>query len=118
VALAPLGTDENKRYLEEAPYVIVVFSKRYSLGADGSKQHNYYLPESVGIATGFLIAAIHHAGLSCLTHTPHPMGFLRDVLKRPNYETPFLLLVVGYPKENAQVPHIGKKSLDEIAAFI
>jgi len=117
-ALAPLGTDENKSYLEEAPYVIVVFSKRYSLGPDGAKQHNYYLPESVGIATGFLIAALHNAGLACLTHTPNPMGFLRDILKRPSYETPFLVLVVGYPKENAQVPDIGKKSLDEIATFI
>ncbi len=117
-ALAPLGTDENKPYLEEAPFVIVIFSKRYSVAPDGAKQHNYYLPESVGIATGFLIAAIHNAGLACLTHTPNPMGFLRDILKRPNNETPFLVLVVGYPKENAQVPDIGKKSLKEIATFI
>lgn len=117
-ALAPLGTDENKPYLESAPYVIVIFSKRYSLGPDGEKQHNYYLPESVGIATGFLIAAIHNAGLSCLTHTPSPMGFLRDILNRPNYETPFLVLVVGYPKPEASVPNIGKKELEEIATFI
>ena len=117
-ALAPLGTDKNKPYLEEAPYVIVVFSKRYSLGIDGAKQHNYYLPESVGIATGFLIAALHNAGLACLTHTPNPMGFLRDILKRPSYETPFLVLVVGYPNENAQVPDIQKKGLEEIATFV
>lgn len=117
-ALAPLGTDENKPYLEEAPYVIVIFSKRYSVGPDGVKLHNYYLNESVGIATGFLIAAIHNAGLACLTYSPSPMGFLRDILKRPSYETPFLVLVVGYPKENAKVPDIGKKSLDEIATFI
>ena len=117
-ALAPFGTDENKPYLEEAPYVIVIFSKRYSVNSGGAKQHNYYLPESVGIATGFLIAAIHNAGLACLTHTPNPMGFLRDILERPSYETPFLVLVVGYPKENAQVPDIGKKELAEIATFI
>ncbi len=117
-ALEPLGTDENKPYLEEAPYVIVIFSKRYSLGPNGAKQHNYYLPESVGIATGFLIAAIHNAGLACLTHTPSPMGFLRDILNRPRYESPFLVVVVGYPKENAQVPDIGKKTLTEIATFI
>ncbi len=117
-ALAPLGTDENKPYLEEAPYLIVIFSQLYTFGEGGVKQHNYYLPESVGIATGFLIAALHHAGLVCLTHTPNPMGFLRDILKRPNYETPFLVLVVGYPKEHAQVPDIRKKSLDEIATFI
>ncbi len=117
-ALAPLGTDENKPYLEEAPYVIVIFSKLYSLGSDGAKLHNYYLTESVGIATGFLIAAIHNAGLACLTYSPSPMGFLRDTLKRPSYETPFLVLVVGYPKDNAKVPDIGKKSLNEIATFI
>ncbi len=117
-ALAPLGTDENKPYLEEAPYVIVIFSKRYSVGFDGAKLHNYYLTESVGIATGLLVAAIHNAGLACLTYSPSPMGFLREILKRPSYETPFLVLVVGYPKENAKVPDIGKKSLDEIATFI
>ncbi|MGH8015282.1 MAG: nitroreductase family protein, partial [Candidatus Zixiibacteriota bacterium] len=117
-ALAPLGTDENKPYLEEAPYVIVVFSKRYSLGPRGEKQHNYYLPESVGIATGFLVAAIHNAGLACLTHTPSPMGFLREVLNRPIYETPFIVLVVGYPKSDARVPDIGKKELPEIATFV
>jgi iodotyrosine deiodinase len=116
-ALAPLGTDENKPYLEKAPYLIVIFSKRYSLAPDGTKQHNYYLPESVGIATGMLITAVHNAGLACLTHTPSPMGFLRDILGRPKYETPFLVLVVGYPDENAKVPKISKKKLDEIATF-
>jgi nitroreductase len=117
-ALAPLGTDDKKPYLEEAPYVIVIFSKRYTLGPDREKQHNYYLPESVGIATGFLIAAVHNAGLACLTHTPSPMGFLREILERPLYETPFLVLVVGYPKERAMVPDISKKSLNEIATFV
>lgn len=117
-ALAPLGTDENKPYLEDAPFLIVIFSKRYTVAPDGAKQHNYYLPESVGIATGFLITAVHNAGLACLTHTPSPMGFLRDILKRPKYETPFLVLVVGYPKENARVPEIEKKKLAEIATFI
>src|SRR3990172_2734794 len=117
-AIAPFGADENKPYLEEAPYLIVIFSKRYSVDSGGTKQHNYYLPESVGIATGFLIAAIHNAGLACLTHTPNPMGFLRDILKRPSYETPFLVLVAGYPKENAQVPDIQKKEFTEIATFI
>ena len=117
-ALRPLGTDENKPYLEDAPYLIVIFSQRYTLAEDGTKKHNYYLPESVGIATGFLIAAIHNAGLACLTHTPSPMSFLRKVLDRPKYETPFLVLVVGHPKEDAKVPDITKKELNEIATFI
>ncbi len=117
-ALRPLGTDKDKPYLEEAPFLIVIFSQRYTLADDGSKKHNYYLPESVGIATGFLIAAIHNAGLACLTHTPSPMGFLRKVLDRPKYETPFLVLVVGYPSEGAKVPDISKKKLREIATFI
>jgi len=117
-ALAPLGTDENKPYLEEAPYIIVIFSKRYTPGPDGTKQHNYYLPESVGIATGFLVAAIHNAGLACLTHTPSPMGFLRKILNRPAHETPFLVLVVGYPKEKAMVPDISKKKFEEISTFV
>jgi len=117
-ALKPLGTDKDKPYLEEAPYLIVIFSQRYTIAEDGTKKHNYYLSESVGIATGFLIAAIHNAGLTCLTHTPSPMGFLRKVLNRLKYETPFLVLVVGYPKEDARVPDIRKKTLEEIATFI
>jgi len=116
-ALEPLGTDENKPYLEEAPYLIVIFTQRHTVEEDGSVTKHYYLPESVGIATGMLITAIHHAGLVCLTHTPSPMAFLRDVLERPKTETPFLLLAVGYPKQDARVPDIGKKGLEEIAVF-
>ncbi len=116
-ALEPLGTDENKPFLEEAPVLIVIFSKRYTLEDDGSKKKNYYISESVGIATGMLISALHNAGLVCLTHTPSPMAFLRDVLERPKHETPFLVLVTGYPKEGAKVPDITKKSLNQIASF-
>ncbi len=117
-ALAPLGTDENKSYLETAPYLIAIFAQSYGLLPDGRKVKNYYVQESVGIATGMLITAIHHAGLASLTHTPSPMGFLNDILGRPPQEKPFLLLVVGYPAENAAVPDIGKKPLAEIATFV
>lgn len=116
--LAPLGTDENKPYLETAPYLIVIFTRRHTVEPDGSISKHYYLAESVGIATGMLITAVHHAGLVCLTHTPSPMAFLRDVLSRPNTETPFLLLAVGYPSESARVPVLSKKSLEEIATFV
>jgi iodotyrosine deiodinase len=116
-ALAPLGTDEHKSFLETAPYLIVIFSQSYDLMADGRKVKNYYVQESVGIATGILITAVHHAGLVSLTHTPSPMGFLNDILGRPANERPFLILVVGYPADGAQVPDISKKSLDEIATF-
>ncbi len=117
-ALAPLGTDEHKPYLSVAPWLIAIFSRRHTVGPDGEIHKHYYIAESVGIATGLLIAAIHHAGLACLTHTPNPMGFLREVLNRPKEETPYLLLTVGYPREDAKVPKIGKKPLDEIATFI
>lgn len=117
-ALAPLGTDSNKPFLEEAPYLIAIFSKRYGIKENGEKETYYYVKESVGIATGMLITAIHKAGLASLTHTPSPMGFLNDILDRPENERPFLLLVVGYPKEDVKVPDISKKSLDEIATFI
>ena len=116
-ALAPLGTDEHKPYLEVAPWLIAVFGQRYGLSASGERFPNYYVQESVGIATGFLIAALHHAGLATLTHTPSPMGFLNRILGRPASEKPFLLLVVGYPAANAVVPNISKKSLAEIATF-
>ena len=116
-ALAPLGTDEHKPYLETAPYLIAVFAQNYALLPDGRKVKNYYVTESVGIAIGFLIAALHHAGLATLTHTPSPMGFLSTVLDRPPNERAYLLLVVGYPAEKATVPDITKKSLDEIATF-
>lgn len=116
-ALAPLGTDEHKPFLEIAPYLIAIFAESYALGDDGNKRKNYYVQESVGIATGMLITALHHAGLATLTHTPSPMGFLRDILKRPSHERPYLLLVVGYPSPDALVPDITKKPLDEIASF-
>jgi nitroreductase len=117
-ALAPLGTDENKPFLETAPYLIAVFAQRYGVLPDGRQVKHYYVNESAGIATGVLITAIHNAGLVCLTHTPSPMGFLNSILDRPENERPFLLLVVGYPAADAQVPEISKKSLGEIATFV
>jgi len=117
-ALAPLGTDENKPFLETAPYLIAVFTQRYGLLPDGRQIKHYYAAESVGIATGLLITAVHNAGLASLTHTPSPMGFLNTLLGRPENERPFLLLVVGYPKENTRVPDITKKPLGEIASFL
>ncbi len=117
-ALEPLGTDSQKAFLEEAPYLIAIFSESYGITEQGDKVQNYYVKESVGIATGMLITALHNAGLASLTHTPSPMGFLNDILERPKNERPFLLLVVGYPKEDATVPRITKKPLNEIATFI
>ena len=117
-ALAPLGTDAHKPFLETAPYLITIFAQSYGLLPDGRKVKHYYAQESVGIATGFLIAALHYAGLATLTHTPSPMNFLNDILGRPANERPFLLLVVGYPAANAQVPDIRKKPLAEIATFL
>ncbi len=116
-ALAHLGTDEHKPYLETAPYLIAIFAKRYGEREDGSRVTHYYVNESVGLAAGFLIAALHHAGLATLTHTPSPMGFLNEVLDRPASEKPFLLLVVGYPTPDTRVPDISKKPLAEIAEF-
>lgn len=116
--LAPLGTDAHKPFLETAPYLIAIFAQVHGLAADGAKLKHYYVTESVGIATGLLIAALHHAGLATLTHTPSPMGFLNQILGRPAHERPFLLLVVGYPADGVLVPAITKKSLDEIATFI
>ncbi|MEP3479965.1 MAG: nitroreductase family protein [Fuerstiella sp.] len=119
-ALAPLGTDANKDFLTRAPYLIVIFSKGYDVLPDGRKVKNYYAQESVGIATGMLITSLHHAGLATLTHTPSPMGFLNDVLERPKNERPAMLLVVGYPEPDVQVPvkAIQKKRLEEIATFV
>ncbi len=116
--LLPFGTDENKPFLEKAPYLIGIFAQSYKLDEDGEKEKHYYVKESVGIATGILITALHNAGLATLTHTPSPMGFLNEILERPSHEKPFLLLVVGYPEEDVKVPDISKKSLDEIASFI
>lgn len=117
-ALAPLGTDEHKPFLEKAPYLIVIFAQTYGLLPDGRKVKHYYAQESVGIATGMLITAIHHAGLTSLTHTPSPMGFLNQLLGRPAQERPFLILVVGYPANDAMVPAISKRDLDEMATFL
>jgi iodotyrosine deiodinase len=117
-ALEPLGTDENKPFLETAPYLIAIFYKSYDVLPDGNQVKQYYAMESTGIATGILINAIHNAGLVSLTHTPSPMNFLNEILNRPKNERPFLLLVVGYPAEDAKVPDIKKKSLQEIESFI
>ena len=117
-ALRPLGTDEQKPYLEIAPWLIAVFIRRFTRLPNGRKLKHYYTDESVGIATGFLIAAVHTAGLVSLTHTPSPMGFLTEILGRPkDIERPYLLLVVGYPAADAQVPDIVCKPLAEIATF-
>ena len=118
-ALEPLGTDECKPFLERAPYLIAVFVQKYALLDDGQKVKHYYPTESVGLATGMLISAIHHAGLASLTHTPSPMAFLNDILGRPRKtERPFLLLVVGHPDEQATVPDIQRKTLEEVATFV
>lgn len=116
-ALEPLGTDWRKPFLEVAPWLVAIFVRPHGVALDGSTVKHYYAVESVGIACGFLIAALHQAGLTTLTHTPSPMGFLNQLLDRPTSERPFLLLVVGYPAEGAQVPDITRKTLDEIASF-
>jgi nitroreductase len=115
--LAYLGTDWHKPFLETAPYLIIVFKKLYDLQQDGTKRQNYYVTESVGIASGFLLAAVHNAGLCALTHTPSPMGFLTKILKRPENERPFLLIPVGYPAEDARVPELKRRSLQEISKW-
>lgn len=117
-ALAPLGTDENKPFLEEAPYLIVIFEMTHSLLSDGRRIKNYYVSQSTGIACGMLITAVHHAGLASLTHTPSPMGFLNRILGLNKDHRPFLLLAVGYPAEGVKVPDIGRKPLSEIARFV
>lgn len=117
-ALAPLGTDEHKPFLEIAPWLVAVFARQYGTRADGGRVKHYYVQGSVGIATGMLIAAVHHAGLASLAHTPSPMGFLNTILERPTNEKPFLVLVVGHPAPDAQVPDLQRKPLDEIAAFL
>lgn len=117
-AVAPLGTDASKPFLETAPYLIVVFVQRYSLTEQGEKTRHYYPAESVGIATGLLIAVAHRAGLVVLPYTPRPMGFLNRILQRGENERPMLILVVGYPADDATVPDIRRKPLDEIATFL
>lgn len=117
-ALAPLGTDTEKPFLETAPYLIAVFLQKFALLPDGRKVKHYYPVESTGLATGILITALHHAGLVCLTHTPSPMAFLNEILGRPKTERPFLLLVAGYPTDDATVPDISRKPLEEFVSFI
>ena len=115
--LRPIGTDWRKPFLEVAPWLIVVFRQAHGVGPDGAKTKHYYVGESVGIACGFLLAAVHAAGLAALTHTPSPMGFLAELLGRPSHERPYLLIPVGYPAADAQVPDFERKPLDEVAAF-
>ena len=117
-ALAALGTNADKPFLEIAPWLIAVFYERFGLDAQGHKHKRYYPHESVGIATGLLIAALHRAGLATLTHTPSPMGFLKDVLGRPHNEMPYLLLVVGHPADGCRVPAIERLPLEEYASFL
>jgi iodotyrosine deiodinase len=117
-ALEPFGTNAEKPFLETAPHLIVIFAQSYGFDEAGRKVKHYYVQESVGIATGLLVTAVHHAGLVSLTHTPSPMNFLNEICGRPANERPFLILVVGYPAENATVPGISKKPLEEIATFL
>ena len=117
-ALAALGTDERKPFLETAPVLIAIFACAWGTGPDGGKVKHYYVAESVGIATGFLIAALHHAGVATLTHTPSPMGFLNGILGRPANEKPYLLLVAGYPAEDARVPVISRRPFEEAVTFL
>ena len=116
--LNQFGTDWKKPFLEIAPYLIVVFRKKYDVGKRGNKKKNYYVNESVGIASGLLLAALHRSGLATLTHTPSPMSFLGDILNRPKNETAFLLIPTGLPEENAKIPDITKKSFDEICSVV
>jgi len=116
-ALAPLGTDWEKPFLETAPWLIIMFRKVFDIEADGSKSKNYYVNESVGIAAGFLISAIHQAGLVTLTHTPSPMNFLQEILQRPDNEKPFLLLPIGYAADEVQVPDLKRKNLEAISVW-
>jgi nitroreductase len=116
-ALAPLGTDEQKTHLTDAPWLVVVFRRSYGIEPDGSKRTYYYTQESVGIATGFFLAAVHQMGLVSLTHTPNPMAFLSEILERPPNEKAFLILPVGYPARDAEVPDIVRKPLEDIAVW-
>ncbi len=117
-ALAHLGTDDQKPFLEIAPWLIVIFAQRWGTAADGTRIKHYYVPESVGIASGFLIAALHNAGLATLTHTPAPMNFLNTLCGRPESEKAVILLVVGYPADSCAVPDITKKPFDAVASFL
>ena len=117
-ALEPLGTNSDKPFLETAPYLIAIFLQKFGVLPDGRRVKHYYPTESTGLATGILITALHHAGRACLTHTPSPMKFLNEILGRPGSERPFLLLVVGYPADGAEVPDIDRKSLEDVTTFL
>ena len=116
--LAPLGTDENKPFLTTCPWFIVIFAQLWGLGANGEKNKHYYVNESVGIATGMLLAALHRAGLATLTHTPSPMGFLHRILERPENERAYMLIALGYPKKGCKVPDLQRKSLEQIVVVV
>ena len=116
--LNQFGTDWNKPFLEEAPYLIVIFSKKFDINDDGTNKKNYYVSESVGIASGLLLTALHNSGLVTLTHTPSPMAFLSDILNRPPSDKPYLIIPVGFPSENAEVPNIKKKTFKEICTIL
>jgi iodotyrosine deiodinase len=117
-ALAPLGTDQHKEFLEVAPWIVVLFEERFGRNDDGSKRHHYYVKESCGIAAGIFITALHHMGLVTLTHTPSPMAFLTKLLGRPDNERPFVLFPIGFPLDGAQVPDLHRKSLDEVRTIV
>lgn len=116
-ALAVLGTDEHKPFLETAPWLIAIFGQRYGVDPGGKRHKHYYMPESVGIACGFLIASLHNAGLATLTHTPSPMGFLNGICGRPGHEKALILLVAGYPAEDALVPDISRKDAGQVIVW-
>lgn len=115
--LLPIGTDWNKPFLEKAPWIVVLFKRVFETGEEGEKQNNYYVNESVGIAAGMFISAIHHAGLVTLTHTPSPMNFLTSLLERPGNERPYILFPVGYPEGEVYVPKLKRKNLEEVAVY-
>lgn len=117
-ALGPIGTDADKPFLETAPWLIAIFAQRFGVRPDGSRLKHYYVPESVGIASGLLIASLHNAGLATLTHTPSPMGFLNEICGRPDHEKAVILLVAGYPAEGATVPDIRRKEADEVIVWM
>ncbi len=115
--LAPLGTDWQKEFIDIAPWIVVVMKRPYEMQEDGTKRQNYYVSESVGLASGFLLMAVHHAGLVALTHTPSPMNFIAKALNRPENERPFLLIPVGYPEKDAKVPDLNRKSKQDVIAI-
>ena len=116
-ALEPLGTDTNKPFLETAPWLIAVFLERYGINEEGNRFKHYYSPESVGISCGMLLTALHNCGLTTLTHTPSPMGFLKEILKRPDNERAYMLIVCGHPAKDAKIPNLKRKNLPEVSTF-